>query len=557
MHNTFVEVGLSFLEGLALILSPCILPVLPLVLSASVDGGRRRPFGIIVGFVAAFTLFALFSRWLVEALHVDLEVIRWVSLVLLALLGVVMLSATLSEKFSNFTQGLAVMGGRVGQNAQGGFLSGTLIGGLIGLVWTPCAGPILAAVLVQVVRQQTGVAGGLIMAAFALGAGVPMLLIALMGRRAMQHMGFFTRHAEAVRRGVGVVIVLAAVFIASGVNIGSLLPTTRMMTMAATAQAPRHGPEGLLNGLENPYPAPAFAGISHWFNTKPLTMAGLKGKVVLVDFWTYSCINCVRTLPYITAWDKKYRDKGLVIVGVHAPEFAFEKNADNVQKAIKQHHIAYPVAMDNDLTTWDNFNNQYWPAHYLIDRQGRVVYTHFGEGDYAITERNIRKLLGLDDTLPGMAEQAVFSDNQTPETYLGYARAERFDSAEPMVRDQVASYHLNPLLARNRWALSGKWHVGPHKITAQGPGSTLTLHFYGRKVFLVMGTASGKPVTATVTLNNRPLGKNAGVDVKDDTVTVTGDTLYNLIDQHRLQAGMLTITSHDGGLEAYAFTFGS
>jgi len=546
-----VDIGLAFLEGLALIVSPCILPVLPLVLAASVEGGRRRPYGIIIGFVLAFSLFALVSRQIVLALGIDLDVIKNVSLVLLALFGLVLLSARLSEKFSAATQGAANYGNNLASKGGEGLLSGVLIGALIGLVWTPCAGPILAAVLVQVIRQQSDLAGNLIIVAFALGAGVPMFIIALTGRKIMKKLGFLTRHAEAVRRGFGVLILLSVAYIASGVDAQSLLTSN-----SAKAQPPA-GELALQNGLGQPYAAPEFAGIEAWINANPLTMQSLKGKVVLIDFWTYSCINCVRTLPYLTEWDRKYRDLGLVIVGVHAPEFEFEKKSDNVKAALAQHGIRYPVALDNQLATWVNFANRYWPAHYLIDRDGKVVYTHFGEGEYAVTENNIRYLLELKNQAEAVQAQAPASAaEQTAETYLGYGRAENFASRENVAQDAESAYRFPPSLAENQWALSGRWKAESEKIVAGEKGAALRLNFTARKVFLVLGSSTGKPLHVSIRLNGAAVGSDAGKDAPGGVVTVERNTLYELIDQKTPKNGVLEIQTDAPGLEAYAFTFG-
>lgn len=548
----FIDIGLAFLEGLALIASPCILPVLPLVLAASVEGGKRRPYGIIIGFVLAFSLFALASRKIVLALGIDLDVVKNASLVLLALFGLVLLSAKLSEKFSAMTQGAANFGNNLASGGRDGLLSGIGIGALIGLVWTPCAGPILAAVLVQVIRQQSDLAGNLIIVSFAIGAGVPMLIIALTGRKIMNKLGFLARHAEAVRRGFGVLILLSVAYIASGVDAQSLFTTSGTKT---TRQA--DGEPMLQNGLEKPYPAPEFAGIEAWINSNPLTMQSLKGKVVLIDFWTYSCINCVRTLPYLTGWDSQYRDRGLVIVGVHAPEFEFEKKIDNVKAAISQHGIRYPVAQDNRLSTWVNFKNRYWPAHYLIDRNGKVVYTHFGEGQYDVTENNIRYLLGLTNKVETASAKAiVVAPGQTPETYLGYGRAKNFSGSEAVVHDTEGAYRFPDAQAENTWSLSGKWKVEAEKIVAVQKGAALRLNFKASRVYLVLGTSSGKPVNATVRLNGMAVGPNAGKDAPGGVVSVERNTLFELIDQKTPRNGLLEIQSDAPGLEAYAFTFG-
>lgn len=545
-----LDIGLAFLEGLALIVSPCILPVLPLVLATSAAGGRSRPYGIIVGFVLAFSAFAIAARELVSLLGLDLDVVKEVSLVLLALMGLVLLSEKLSEKFSALTQGAADIGNRLAGTGGEGMLSGIVIGALIGLVWTPCAGPILAAVLVQVIRQETDLAGNLVILSFGIGAGVPMLIIALTGRKIMAKLGFFARHAEAVRKGFGVLILLAVGYIASGANIEALF-----MPKEQTA-APR-GELVLQEGLDKPYAAPEFAEIETWLSSPPLTMQSLKGKVVLVDFWTYSCINCVRTLPYLTDWDRKYRDMGLVIVGVHSPEFEFEKQTANVEGAIAQHGIRYPVAQDNRLSTWLNFRNRYWPAHYLIDKRGQVVYTHFGEGKYDVTENNIRYLLGLKEKGETIkVEGPTFALGQTPETYLGYARADSFGGRETVVHDAQGSYRFPAFLHADAWALNGRWKVERERIVSGEKGAALRLNFKARKVFLVLGTASGKPVRATITLNGESVGNNAGKDAPAGVVTIERNTLYELIDQKTPKNGLLEIETDAPGLEAYAFTFG-
>jgi len=286
-------------------------------------------------------------------------------------------------------------------------------------------------------------------------------------------------------------------------------------------------------------------------------MAGLKGKVVLVDFWTYSCINCVRTLPYITAWDKKYRDQGLVIIGVHSPEFEFEKDADNVKTAVVARGIKYPVALDNNLGTWQSFQNEYWPAHYLINRDGQVVYRHFGEGQYDVTENNIRYLLGLKgkpDT-PTVKDTPA-NDEQTPETYLGYARAQNYEGS-PQQIDVSGAYQMADPLPLHHWTLQGEWRLESEKAVAVNNNATLKLRFAARKVFLVMGTTDGKPAKVDVKLDGMPVTKKTtGKNVKNGTVTVTHHTIYELVSLPASKSGLLEITSQQPGLEVYAFTFG-
>ncbi len=529
---SWINFGLAFIEGLALIASPCILPVLPLVLSTSIEGGRSRPLGIITGFILSFCLFAFFSRWVVQAIGIDLAYIKYGSLILLGLFGLVLLSPRLSNKFAQWTQGFANVGSQLSSGQEGGFVSGLGIGALIGLIWTPCAGPILAAVLVQIIREQNNIQGLITMAFFAIGAGIPMLLIAWMGRSIVNRLGFFKQHAERCRQLLGVIILASVAFIASGIDPQTFFSRSSSGANMTTLQKNPN----LINPLLRSYDAPAISGIQAWLNSEPLDLQSLKGKVVLIDFWTYSCINCVRTLPYVTGWDQKYRDKGLVVIGVHAPEFEFEKNVDNIKRAIAKNNIHYPVAVDSMLSTWSNYNNRYWPAQYLINKEGKVVYTHFGEGDDEITEHNINVLLGMGGIGVNMTEEAPpFHIGQTPETYLGSARAERFSGMNV----------VNP--PSNHWSLEGQWKIESEKIISENPNAVLRLHFNAQKVFLVMGTSTGKPISVSLTLNGKPVGT---------PLTVDQHTLYPLIDQKDFQSGILEIKVSEPGLEMYAFTFG-
>jgi len=315
---------------------------------------------------------------------------------------------------------------------------------------------------------------------------------------------------------------------------------------------------------------PSLAGATRWFNSKPLTPEGLRGKVVVIDFWTYSCINCLRALPYVKAWHQRYKDHGLVVIGVHAPEFAFEKNADNVRRAVEDLGVTYPVALDNNFAIWRAFNNRFWPAHYFIDADGVVRGHHFGEGEYDRSEALIRTLLvnagqqGLPPPLGAIEAQGVqiaadFDNVLSPETYVGYERASDFSSAGGFARDEPKSYAMPDVLRRNAWALDGRWTVGPEKAVVETAGGRITFRFHARDLHLVLGPAAdGRPVRFRVTLDGEAPGPDRGMDVGDDGAgTVNEQRLYQLIRQSgSVSDRTFTIEFLDPGVQAFAFTFG-
>ncbi|KTD31870.1 MULTISPECIES: cytochrome c biogenesis protein DipZ [Legionella] len=552
MRSELISILLGFIEGFGLIISPCILPILPIVLASSLVNSKKRPLGIISGFTIIFALFAFFSRQFVQYIGINLDALRHISYLILLLLGLIMISSYLSEKLSHFTQRLAHMGSTFSSanNPQGGFYSGFFLGGLISIIWTPCAGPILAAVIVQTVIQKTTLVSFFILLAFALGAAIPMFIIALYGRKLIETFTFLKQKTILFRKLLGVIIIA---------SVGYMLYQERGYSADYTVpETTTHPATSLENALWIPYKAPAIEDIEAWINSPPLTMDHLKGKVVLIDFWTYSCINCVRTLPYLKEWYQKYRDRGLVIIGIHSPEFAFEKNLNNVESAVKRNGILYPVALDNQFTTWRNYNNHYWPAHYLIDQQGEVVYQHYGEEAYETTENNIRFLLGI-DKLPQeqlTMTRRLYSSLETPETYLGYARANR--SLSPyLVHDKIAQYSFPTQLPLNAWALQGAWQVSEDKIIAGAANASLEIHFNARKVFMVMSNPTGKPIKIQVLLNGKALLEDAGKDVNKGNILVGKDSIYEVVVNKQFTSGLLQIITSEPGVEIYTFTFGS
>lgn len=536
MTDLAIQLSLTFLEGLGLVFSPCILPVLPFVLAGGLDGNKRKPVGIITGFVLCFTVFALLSRTLFAALGIEQDTVQVVSFALLVLLGLVMVVPALEHRFAGLTQGLANKAQNIaGHGQDGGFFSGLMIGSLIGVVWTPCAGPLLAAALVQIAQSGSHAAAAVLLAAFSAGAAIPMLVIALAGRAVLRGAGRYGAQLKWARRVIGVLIIAVALPGVFGVNLGAWIVAQDEAAQVAERKAV-FTPPSLKDGLAQPYAAPEIVAPGPWINSEPLKLADLKGKVVLLDFWTYSCINCIRTLPYVKTWYETYKDHGFVVIGVHTPEFAFEREPENVEAAVKRFGIHYPVVMDNPYKTWLAYNNKYWPAHYLIDREGNVVYTHFGEGKYDVTEGNIRYLLGMRGDTQAVKPVKVTSPDQTHETYLGQGRAQRMAPVGTTPED----------LALHEWAAKGDWRASKEYLVSGKAGDTLSLHYRARKVFLVMETADGSD--ATVTVAN-------GTDIHE--ITVNASRLYDLIELDEKTEGVLTLTINAPGVRLYAFTFES
>lgn len=550
MHADWITIGLAFIEGFALIISPCILPILPIILSASLTGSRARPLGIILGFIITFTVFTLFSRALLQALHIDGDTLRNISYLILLLLGIIMVSNYLTEKFSRLTNRLLNVGSslKTANDQEGGIGGGLLFGGLVGIIWTPCAGPILAAVIVQAIVQKTTLNSVLVVLAFGIGAALPMLLIALIGRKVISQFSFFRNQAVLLRKALGLIIIAAVILL--------FYDASLTFSNAASKNTNIASGKALINGVEHPYPAPMIADIDAWINSSPLALNDLKGKVVLIDFWTYSCINCLRTLPYLKEWYAKYHDQGFEIIGIHSPEFQFEHSLENVKQAVKKYGIDYPVALDNRFVTWRNFDNEYWPAHYLINKEGFVVYEHYGEGKYDVTENNIRYLLGMDSLIAKNAAEEGYSYRQTPETYLGYARIDRFANQYDIVKNQPVVYHYDENLAENSWSLNGKWIIYPDRIVSAAPNAAIKLNFNAGQIFAVMGVRLA-PVTVNVLLNGQTVIKDKGSDVIEGKINVKGHQLYSLIDLEKPGKGTLELVAASEGVEIYTFTFGN
>jgi cytochrome c biogenesis protein CcdA/thiol-disulfide isomerase/thioredoxin len=585
---------LAYLGGVLTIVSPCILPVLPFVFARTgqpfVKSGLPLLVGMALTFALVATLAAVGGGWVVQLNQYG----RWLALVFVALFGLTLLLPQLAERL---TRPLVAAGSRLseaaGADARPRPGASFLIGVATGLLWAPCAGPILGLLLTGAALQGASIQTTFLLLAYAAGAATSLALALLLGGKVFTAMKRSIGAGEWLRRGLGAAMLAGVAAIALGLDTGILarfstastggieqalveklsgkLPRNSgaMMAQNSTTGGAVQVAEKSPGTLPVEGNLPPLEGAVQWLNSPPLDAQSLKGKVVLVDFWTYSCINCLRSLPYVKAWAEKYRDQGLVVIGVHAPEFAFERDVNNVTKAMKDLGIHYPVAIDNEFKIWRAFNNEYWPAHYFADAQGRIRYHHFGEGEYAESERVIQQLLReaggkvsdglIEAKADGVQMAPDSSEVQSPETYVGYQRAEHFVPQTALVPDKVATYNPPAQLALNDWSLSGQWHVGSERATASATDSRIVYRFHARDLHLVLGPgADGKPVRFKVLIDGKTPGDDHGMDVAPDgSGTVTEQRLYQLVRQSGgVQDRTFSIEFLDPGASAYAFTFG-
>jgi cytochrome c biogenesis protein CcdA/thiol-disulfide isomerase/thioredoxin len=595
---------LAFLGGALTILSPCILPVLPFVFARTEQPFARSTLPLLIGMAATFaaiaTLAAFGGAW---AVHLN----DYGRIVALAVLGLSAL-ALLSRRFAAWaTRPLVALGARLQpaapDGASRGIVPSLVLGVATGFLWAPCAGPILGLILTGAALRGPGLTTTALLLSYALGAACSLGLAAAASTRVIAALKRSFAAGEWVRRALGAAVLVAVAAIALGWDTGvltrlSTANTNRLEQSLIDRIAPARGGggtmamQGAMSGTPHGDPAgqpmmmmagagpagsppvegelPPLTGAVAWLNSPPLTREALRGKVVLIDFWTYSCINCLRSLPYVKSWYTRYRDQGLVVIGVHSPEFAFEKDVANVTRAVHDLGITYPVAVDSNYAIWQAFNNQYWPAHYFIDAEGRIRGHHFGEGDYAGSEQLIRELLreagaqhlaASGPETPGTGAEAPpdEADIDSPETYIGYARAVNFASPGGLERDASHDYSAPRQLDLNQWALSGPWRVADERAVATGSDSAIVFRFRARDLHLVLGAGDPRrPVRFRVTLDGHAPGADHGADVQaDGTGSVGGQRLYQLLRlSHPGAEHTFAIEFLDPGVQAYSFTFG-
>jgi len=575
---------LAYLGGALTIASPCILPVLPFVFARSDRPFLRSGLPLLAGMALMFavvaSLAAVGSHWVAQANQAG----RWIALGVMAVFALALLWPALANRLLSPLQRL---GGRLDAAAGAGQGMGNslLIGVATGLLWAPCAGPILGLILTGAALQGANAGTSGLLLAYALGAATSLALALWVGGRVLAALKRHLGAGEWIRRGLGIAALLAVLAIAMGWDTGVL---TRLSTVSTARleqglldALPAHSAAALGSMMMAANPAamaglpvegelPSLAGASGWLNSPPLDAQALRGKVVLVNFWTYSCINCLRTLPYVRAWADKYKDAGLVVLGVHAPEFAFEKLPANVRKATKDLGIGFPVAVDSNYAIWRAFGNQYWPALYFVDAQGRIRHHQFGEGGYEKSEQVIQQLLAeagrgaaagplVSPEGQGTQAAAGASPALSGETYLGYERASNFASPGGIASDRARVYQAPSSLRENRWALSGEWTVGAERAVLGKARGRIAYRFHARDLHLVLGpSADGTPVRFRVRIDGKPPLADHGTDTDaQGDGTIDTQRLYQLVRQSANGADRLfEIEFLDAGAQAYVFTFG-
>ncbi len=573
-----ILIAFAFLAGVVTILSPCILPILPIILSSTIGGqntGKSRPLGVIIGFILSFTFFTLFLSTLVKLSGISADSLRLISVLVIAGFGASLLipqfQVLVERMFSKLAAFMPSSQGRTG------FGGGVLIGLSVGLLWTPCVGPILASVISLAITGTVTFDAFLITLAYSLGTAIPMFLIIMGGQNALRRVPWLLANTGKIQKVFGVLMILTAIGIYNNVDrkfqtyVLNTFPQYGMgltkfednenikkqiekLNGKETSSEDIGKPMYDLSNQKGPI-APEIIPGGVWFNSDPLTLEQLKGKVVIIDFWTYSCINCQRTMPYLRKWWETYKDKGLVIIGVHSPEFEFEKSEKNVAQAIKDFKLTYPIVQDNDFTTWRAYNNRYWPAKYIIDKEGYIRYTHFGEGAYDETEKVIQDLLketGAKDVSNEINNPTYQIEAKTPEIYLGYGRIDHFGSPEKIKQNALGTYTSPTNLGANQVAYEGNWNVMDEYANPQ-KGAKLHLNFESKEVFLVMRT-KGSPAKVKVYLDGKL--QNFGEHNINGTVTVDKDTLYKLIKLPTPGKHNLRLEFEDSNAELFAFTFG-
>lgn len=560
----------SFLAGVVTVLAPCAFLLLPIILGSSASSTQKwRPYVITLSLGFSLFLSTILLKATTLFIDVDPVFLNYFSGVVLVLLGLISLFPETWDKlnaklrFSSTSDSLL----EKAQNRQG-FFGAVFTGFALGPVFSSCS-PTYVYLLTTVLRENFG-EGLLHIFAYLSGLTLIMLCVSLLGQRFVKTMRFAVDPKGWFKRIVAILFILIGISILFGFDktlqarFASLSPVGRfeesLLQQTQTSQS---------NMITDAKPAPEIVGISEWINSDGETIAKHKGKVIMVEFWTYSCINCVRSSPYLNSWYDKYKDQGFIILGIHAPEFAFEKKKENVQKAVDEDFkIKYPVGLDNDFATWSAYKNQFWPATYLIDKDGQLVYSHFGEGNYDKTEQRIQQELAktgakIDTNLVADRVEKVGQamPNQTPETYLGWSRNANFTNSKQLAgnENKDIDFVLQNDLKANQWSLGGTWNVQNDRVIA-GKNAILKLNFSSKQVYLVASPgSSGGSFEAKVLLNQNPItdSKAGGSDVGSNSlIKLDSERMYRVVNLDSFKENQTLELSVNEGSVLYVFTFG-
>ena len=580
--------AVAFLAGLLTILAPCIWPLLPIVLAdVTHSTSKRRPLGITVGVALSFSVLTLSISGLESSLGLNPNVLRKVAVLVLVLLGTSMIIPHASQWLESKMSRLSSHFGKVGKNSRSDFTGGFVTGLALGIVWAPCSGPILASIATLAATNRVSIQVVIVTLFYVAGVSLPLFGFAVGGQKLLLKSRKISKYTGKIQIASGLVLILTALAIYTNYdktleasllnaipsysNALTKIETTKGVTKAldtlkgrTTSTQKSAKPSGLVDNsplFNTNQPAGSFSGGTNWLNpTTPITLASLKGKVVLVDFWTYTCINCIRTLPHVTAWYNKYHPYGFEVIGVHSPEFAFEQDRGNVLSAIDRFNIKYPVVQDNELNIWNAYANQYWPAEYLIDAQGNIRRADFGEGQYDQMEQAIQRLLAdngskVPTSLTGVKDMTPNSA-LTPETYFGSSRDE-FAFPSPISNNGQITLTAPTSVPANRFAFGGTWNIQGDYAQAT-TGASIIENFNASHVYMILKPHALSPTDRVqVSLNGTPLsGKLAGADVKNGFINVNSDRLYEIYNSATSNSGTLKFTFRNSGTQAFTFTFG-
>ncbi len=556
-----IQLVLAYLGGILTIMSPCILPVLPFVFSRADHSFHKHGVPLLAGMAVAFagvaTIATVSGGWAVRANQYG----RVIALIIFAAFGLALVRPALAERLS---RPLVRLGGRMSKPSSNdsGPRQSLELGIATGLLWAPCAGPILGLVLTQAALEGASARTSLLLLSYAVGAASSLAVVLFAGNRVFQALKRSLRAEVWIRRGLGIAVLVGVTAVALGADRGIL---TRL-SLASTSNLEQKLVDRLHPRADTLGEA-SVAGAVAWLNSAPFTADSLKGKVVLYDFWTYSCINCLRTLPYVRAWADKYKSSGLVVIGVHTPEFSFERDLSNVEKAVHDLEITYPVAVDNNYAIWQTFNNGAWPANYIVDAAGHIRYHQLGEGQYKECEQVIQQLLQerngggtpvgfVNATGVGAQAGADNKDVQSPDTPIGNAKNLSFkNDGSP---DGSRLYTVPSQLSLNQWGLAGRWLLRGEKAVLADAHGSMVFRFHARDLHLVLGVQGDKPVRFRVSLDGQAPGENHGADIDAQGFgTVSGYRLYQLVRQQGpIQDRTFEIEFLGSGVQAFSFTFG-